>query len=140
MRADFSHLDRWRVIKGTLATLLGEKAGAFEIPFRGRILTVIATSGQHYIPKWEHVSVSLKNRCPNWDEMCFIKALFWDDTETAIQYHPKTSKYINNHPFCLHLWKPAGLDILLPPGILVGFKNDGLETREERRQRIKDNE
>jgi hypothetical protein len=25
---------------------------------------------------WEHVSISLKRRCQNWDEMCLIKDIF----------------------------------------------------------------
>lgn len=28
---------------------------------------------------WEHVSVSLRNRCPTWDEMCLVKDIFWRD-------------------------------------------------------------
>jgi len=38
--------------------------------------------------EWEHVSASIINRCPTWNEMCFIKDLFWDDEDCIIQYHP----------------------------------------------------
>lgn len=69
---------------------------------------------------WEHVSVSLPHRCPTWEEMCEIKALFWDEEDTVIQYHPPRSRYVNNHPFCLHLWRPLQAVIPLPPTILVG--------------------
>lgn len=57
---------------------------------------------------WDHVSVSLPDskRTPTWDEMCFVKSLFWDDEETVIQYHPRKSDYVNCHNHCLHLWKP----------------------------------
>lgn len=63
---------------------------------------------------WEHVSVSLYNRLPTWDEMCLVKSLFWDEEETVIQFHPKKSQYVNQHPFCLHLWKKIGVDAELP--------------------------
>lgn len=64
---------------------------------------------------WEHVSVSLPNRTPTWDEMCFIKSLFWGPDECVIQYHPPESQYVNQHKHCLHLWKPMGVEIPLPP-------------------------
>lgn len=79
-------------------------------------LKVIASDGMG----WEHVSVSLPNRNPNWDEMCFIKELFWDDEDCAVQYHPPKSEYVNCHPHCLHLWRPTEGEIILPPSICVG--------------------
>jgi len=30
---------------------------------------------------WEHVSVSIHDRMPTWEEMNFIKNLFWDEDE-----------------------------------------------------------
>jgi hypothetical protein len=93
-------------------------------------LRVIASTGDadRDIP-WEHVSVSLSNRCPNWPEMCFIKGLFWDAEETVMQLHPPQSKWINNHLYCLHLWRPVNARIPLPPEIAVGIK--GLNLVEE---------
>ena len=79
---------------------------------------VIASDGAG----WEHVSVSLKNRTPNWAEMCFIKDLFWNEEDCVVQFHPPKSEYVDNHPNCLHLWKPIGKQIKTPPSILVGFK------------------
>jgi len=92
--------------------------GYFIIPFESYELVVIASDGEG----WEHVSVSLRNRTPNWREMCFIKSLFWDDQDCVIQYHPPASEYVNNHDHCLHLWKPINQEIPVPPSILVGFK------------------
>lgn len=69
---------------------------------------------------WEHVSVSLPTRCPTWDEMCWIKRLFWDDEECVVQFHPPKSQYVNNHPFCLHLWRPTETTIPTPPTEFVG--------------------
>jgi len=77
---------------------------------------------------WEHVSVTkrTKNRnvysLPSWEEMCFIKDLFWSDEDTVIQYHPKKSEYVNNHPYVLHLWKPTNIELPIPNSLLVGIK------------------
>lgn len=72
---------------------------------------------------WEHVSISLSvKRCPDWEEMCMIKDMFWDETDTVMQFHPPKSEYINNHPYCLHLWRPIGVEIKLPDSLLVGIK------------------
>lgn len=92
--------------------------GAFFIPFESYILEVIASDGAG----WEHVSVILKNRCPNWKEMCFIKSLFWDETDCVVQYHPPKAEYVNNHETCLHLWRSTTDIFPLPPSILVGIK------------------
>lgn len=71
---------------------------------------------------WEHVSVSRRDRCPTWDEMCQVKALFWDADDCVVQYHPPASEYINNHPNCLHLWRKIQHEFPLPPSIMVGVK------------------
>lgn len=97
----------------------GEDGGLFSIPFRGRSLKVIASNGLG----WDHVSVSLTNRCPNWEEMSFVKSLFWDDDECVMQLHPPKSDYINNHRYCLHLWKPQHEVIPMPLNEMVGYKN-----------------
>lgn len=68
---------------------------------------------------WEHVSVSCPSRCPTWEEMCLVKSLFWEDNETVVQFHPPKSDYVNHHRFCLHLWKPVGMKIELPPKNLI---------------------
>lgn len=104
--------------------------GAFfvSMPRATAPLKVIASDGLGWdasdIPgePWEHVSVSLPNRCPTWEEMSFIKGTFWDDGDCVVQFHPPRSEYVNNHPFCLHLWRPTGHDIPTPPAILVGIK------------------
>lgn len=69
---------------------------------------------------WEHVSVSTVRRTPTWEEMCWIKDVFWDAEECVTQFHPPKSKYVNCHKFCLHLWKPTGIDIPTPPEWMVG--------------------
>jgi hypothetical protein len=92
--------------------------GAFIIPFESYELHAIASDGGG----WEHVSVLLRNRTPNWREMCFIKDLFWDDEDCVIQYHPPKSEYVNNHDFTLHLWRQVGREFPRPPSLFVGLK------------------
>lgn len=97
----------------------GDKTcGCFIIPFESYKLTVVASSEGG----WDHVSVSLKNRCPGWKEMCFIKDLFFEEEDCVMQLHPPKSEYVNNHPFCLHLWRPQEDKIPQPPSIMVGIK------------------
>jgi hypothetical protein len=73
---------------------------------------------------WEHVSVSLPNRCPTWEEMAYVKSVFWDESDCVVQFHPPRSEYVNNHPFCLHLWRIVGKDFPMPPSILVGLTKE----------------
>jgi len=77
---------------------------------------------------WEHVSITIgqerpqKNatRSPTWEEMCWVKDLFWNPEECVIQFHPPASEYVSCHPHCLHLWKPIGVELPLPNSLMVG--------------------
>lgn len=61
----------------------------YRIPFNGVKLTVIATlDTDDKGITWEHVSVSLKHRIPTWQELKFIKMLFWDPEDEVIQFFP----------------------------------------------------
>ncbi len=89
----------------------------------GEELKIIASDGETEASGgWEHVSVSTRRRTPNWREMCFVKELFWDDEDCVVEFHPPRSNYVNNHEFCLHLWRSVDQYIPMPPPILVGFK------------------
>jgi hypothetical protein len=112
--------ERYRLKIGAMKTTeQNGNNGVFMIPNRSKTsqtpLKVIASDGQD----WEHVSVSLSTRCPTWDEMNKVKNLFWDETDAVMQLHPPISNYVNNHPYCLHLWRPTNQAIPLPPQILV---------------------
>ena len=74
---------------------------------------------------WDHVSISHKERPPTWDEMHKIKRLWFDDEETVVQFHPKSSEYVNACPTCLHLWRRQDSDHELPPMFLVGPQKGG---------------
>ncbi len=73
MKSNNTAIEKYRILAGPLGsdTSYGNN-GAFEIPLGGRKVYVIASDGAG----WEHVSVSLKGRCPTWNEMCWIKELF----------------------------------------------------------------
>ena len=108
---DLSYLEQFRV---DIYGLHGdEHNGAFRVYVGGRSFNVIASNGGG----WEHVSVTRNNgkRCPTWDEMCAIKAMFFEQDEVVMQLHPAEKDYVNIHPYCLHLWRPVGQDIPLPP-------------------------
>lgn len=91
--------------------------GAFIVKLKGgQQVNVVASDGLG----WEHVSVSRRDRCPTWDEMCQVKALFWDEEDCVVQYHPPRADYVNNHPNCLHLWRPINVEIPRPLKVLVG--------------------
>lgn len=100
--------------------------GAFEIPHAGVVLFVIASDGADLEApnQWEHVSVHAREgdrqRTPTWDEMCAIKALFWDAEDCVIQFHPPRSQYVNRHQHCLHLWRSLNYRQAMPPKVLVG--------------------
>jgi len=92
--------------------------GVFIVPIKNDLFTVVVNDDR-FDKKWEHVSVSLMHRCPTWDEMCFIKNLFFEEEETVVQFHPKKSEYKNLHPYCLHLWRDTTKEFELPPSIYV---------------------
>lgn len=78
-----------------------------------------------YAGGWEHVSIDGKKRTPTWQEMCRLKDMFFDENECCVQYHPPKSDYVNNIPYCLHIWRPienySGV-LPMPPSLLVGVK------------------
>lgn len=117
--------ERWRRSVPGWESSRGDDFGVFfpRLAPRGPTFKVIASAGDEESGiLWEHVSASLPSRCPTWDEMCAIKALFWRPDEVVVQYHPAESEYVNNHPFCLHLWRPCDGVFPVPPSIAVGYK------------------
>lgn len=98
----------------------GDPFGWFEIPASavGHKLFVMAAPVDDV---WQHLSVSLRHRCPTWSEMCKVKDLFWEPEEVVVQFHPPKSEWVNNSRFCLHLWSWRGGEMPRPPSILVGF-------------------
>lgn len=108
----------YRIKDRRFPSAYGDDFGAFSIPYvRTNVtLLVIVSSGEG----WDHVSVSLPNRCPNWEEMETIKRLFFADNETAMQLHVPPSDHISYCGSCLHIWRPHDVEIPRPPAWMVG--------------------
>jgi hypothetical protein len=117
--APWLHLEPHR-LGGLYASPYGSPYGAFEVLHKptATTLRIIASSDV-----FEHVSVSTARRTPNWAEMEFACRLFWDEEEAVMQLHPPRSQWVSNHPYVLHLWKPAdpATPIPLPPQLMVGI-------------------
>lgn len=80
---------------------------------------------------YEHVSFRPYNgKLPDWDAMCELKDMFFDDEEEAYQIMPKKSEYVNMVDNCLHLWRPhngleLGLLTRIKPGKIISDKAVG---------------
>jgi len=108
-------LDRYRVAVPQLAR--GDaRSGAFSVP--SPLVGMLAVLASGY-GGWDHVSVSLPNRCPTWPEMEHVKRLFFRPDACAMQLHVPVSDHISRHPYCLHIWRPHGLEIPRPPAEFV---------------------
>lgn len=113
---DLTHLaDRRVKLSGWMVAGM---LGAFELasPTDGRPLRVIASDNDG----WDHVSVSRVSRCPNWPEMSFVASQFFAADEFAMQLHVPAELHVNNHPFCLHWWRPHVQAVPVPPVWMVG--------------------
>ena len=108
--------EKWRINHPRLG--VGEGNNGFSqvpCPRTMRTLNVQISDGMG----WDHVSVSLPSRCPTWEEMCFIKDLFFGQEEWVIQFHPPRTENKSFHNYCLHMWRPQNSDIPIPDPIMV---------------------
>lgn len=118
-------LEAGRVRTGPMATTHDYGLiGMFKIlyPNHRTWLVIVATTGEEgegEFGLWEHVSVHAIGldgpRIPTWEEMQYVKELFWKDEETVVQFHPKKSQYVNRNPNVLHLWRHKEIEFILPP-------------------------
>lgn len=94
--------------------------GMFRFVLDTHLLRCIASDGMG----WQHVSVTEEGspKPPSWSIMCKIKDLFFEPEDWVVQYHPAKSEYVNNHPGCMHLWRPTTQMLPVPESILVGIK------------------
>lgn len=115
--------EQYRVTQGSIfmrSTAADGNNGAFAISYKPSKVTLFCIASDAH--GWDHVSISImeSKRCCTWEEMCFIKDLFWSKNECVLQYHPAEEDYVNIHPYCLHLWRPQGVTVPRPPKIMVG--------------------
>lgn len=117
----------------------GDPFGAFmaESPTRaGYMLLIMAAPGgvitnnitlKPIETKWDHVSIHAsvnltgteRNTTPTWEEMDYVKGLFWDPGDVVMQLHVNDGRKIDIHKYTLHLWRPTDKEIPLPPPELV---------------------
>src|SRR5580692_2000150 len=101
---DLEEIEKYRAtgaVYGRFSTTKEDGAnGMFRIPQWGKIFRCIVSDGLD-VAGWEHVSVTKEGResCPTWEEMCWVKDLFWRSDEAAIQIHPAKSESISYHPY-----------------------------------------
>lgn len=119
---DLHTLDQYRdseMEKRMTGTHGNSGCGCFKVFVGGKSFFVVASDGGG----WDHVSVSPCNKkratCPTWEEMCAIKDMFFEPEECVVEYHPAKSEYVNNYPYCLHLWRPQRAEMPTPPLIFV---------------------
>ncbi len=98
----------------------GDDGFAFQILCQNYSLCIIVSWGGD----WDHVSVhgmdiADNNFTPSWKDMCVVKDVIFELTETVMQFHPSIEHYINIHSHVLHLWKPQESEILLPPTEMI---------------------
>ena len=66
--------------------------------------TVIISREDHDGRWWRHVSTAFRDRMPTWDELKAVKDWAIGPDKFAYQVIPPPDRYVNIHPYCLHLW------------------------------------
>jgi hypothetical protein len=102
--------------RGYGGTPAPHREGCFKLRVGEAELAIIVSTGGG----WDHISVSLRDRMPSWEEMEAVKRRFFQDDETAMQLHVPPADHINCHPHVLHLWRPQFAQIPRPPASFVG--------------------
>lgn len=84
---------------------LGEDGGAYHAGPRGDGLAVIVSGAvQSDGKRWIHLSCSRRQRLPSWQDLRQAKDAFIGAEAYAVQVLPPADRYVNIHPFCLHLF------------------------------------
>ena len=106
MRDEKEYIDKVIWVDNPHLVREGLKGGLITLPNGGKASVVVGRNEDGY----EHVSIQLfVDRLPKWNEMCYVKNLFWDEDEEVVQIHPRKSEYIN-FTKALHLWRPVDGD------------------------------
>jgi hypothetical protein len=103
-------------------TIGNADGGCFKVVHDGAELRIMASRGGG----WDHISISLADRCPTWEEMEHIRKLFSLPNETWLQFGVPSKEHVNCHPYCLHWWRPLNREVKLPPSEFVGPKSAAL--------------
>lgn len=53
---------------------------------------------------WYHVSFSLRDRIPSYEQMAWVRGACFSPNLKVLQIFPPIDEHYNFHPNCLHLW------------------------------------
>lgn len=67
------------------------------------ISVIISIATQPDLKKWLHISLARPNRMPDYHDIKNVKTLFLPNRK-AIMVFPEDDKFVNIHPYCLHLF------------------------------------
>lgn len=87
----------WRLIKA------GIDGAAYQS--RNGLKVILSCCIEADEKNWVHLSVSRKNRLPDWAEFTQVKEIFLGKEALAIQVLAPRSEWVNHHPYCLHLYQ-----------------------------------
>jgi tricorn protease-like protein len=74
--------------------------------------------------RWVHLSFARKTRMPSYADIQRVRIVFLGDDNTAIMVWPPKDRYVNLHPYCLHLWSCLDGDGLPEfSGLIAGVRS-----------------
>lgn len=103
--------------------IIGERRYPVQFPDYPRMDVFVLANGLRAIGstdrceqgiRWRHLSLSLPDRYPTWDELKQARYQFFDETVEVLQFFPPRDEYVNKHPFCFHLWARCDRFRMLP--------------------------
>ncbi len=80
---------------------------------RGGLRVIVSTAPFDDGREWMHISISRKDRIPNYDDMKLVKNVF-AEKRFGYQVFPPPQENVNIHQFCLHIWVPLTGDLPIP--------------------------
>jgi hypothetical protein len=83
---------------------------------------IVSTNVEEDGRRWVHLSMASPDRLPEWRELVEAKEALLGEEWDAYQVIPRRSRYVNQHPHCLHLF--ACLDVP-GGGVLPDFSRGG---------------
>ncbi len=112
---DLRQLEKYRTIGQPNRPEEMQYGGAFRVVHKGNVLRIIASNDAG----WDHVSISRMTACPSWEDMEFVKRMFFEEGELCWQYHVPVGDHININPHVLHIWRKHDFEMPLPPRWMV---------------------
>jgi hypothetical protein len=93
--------------------MVGHDNSCRYINYTQKLLAIVSCSRENDGHFWIHLSVSHRDRQPNWQELAETKAVFLGDRE-GYTVHPPKRRYVNLHPNVLHVFARLDDSAVLP--------------------------